>query len=72
MMQILTGGRWYGHDGKFTAAERRILIAIWAAGAYKNFLKPEYDHVRKRSWEKIECLLYVSISFDKQEMCWIT
>ena len=44
--------RWYGNDKTFTALERRIFITHWVGKAWKKLCSPNYDHFRKRYWEK--------------------
>ena len=44
-------------DQKFSAKERRILIAHWVGEAYQDLCKNEYDNLRWRTFEKTGCLM---------------
>ena len=56
--------RWYGNESTFTASERRILITHWVGEAWKKLCSPDYDHLRKRCWEKMSCLITADGSED--------
>ena len=58
--------RWYGNESKFTASERQILITHWVGEAWKKLCSLDYDHFRKRCWEKMGCLITADGSEDDQ------
>ena len=57
--------KWYGHDGKFSASERRILITHWSGNAYNTLSSPKYDEFRWRLFQKTGCLLTADGSDDE-------
>ena len=58
--------RWYGNESKFTASEPQILITHWVGEAWKKLCSLDYDHFRKRCWEKTGCLITADGSEDDQ------
>ena len=47
----------FGHQKGLTAMERRILIIHWVRNVWQEFCSSKYDHLRKRCWEKNDCLI---------------
>ena len=59
--------RWYGNNSEpFGAMERRILITHWVGEAWKALCGPNYDHFRRRCWEKTGCLMTADGSHDEK------
>ena len=56
--------RWHGNENTFTESGRRILITHWVSKAWKKLCSPNYDHFRKRCWEKTGCLVTADRSED--------
>ena len=44
--------------------ERRILITQWLGNPWQELCSSKYDHLRKRSWEKIGCIITADGSED--------
>ena len=56
---------WYGNsEKKLTVSDRRILITQWVGQAYEMLQHPDYDHFRRRCFEKTGCLLTADGSED--------
>ena len=58
--------KWYGVDQKFTASERRILIAFWSSEGYYKLCQSDYDSYRWRMFEKTGCLMTADGSEDEK------
>ena len=56
--------RWFCHEGKLTASERRILITQWVGDAWDKLCTPQYDNLRLRCWQKTGCLITADGSDD--------
>ena len=57
--------RWFSHENKFTASERRILITHWAGEAWDTLVSSrKYEHVIRKCWEKTGCLMTADGSED--------
>ena len=56
--------RLYGNENIFTTSERQILITHWVGEAQKKLCSPDYDHFRKRCWEKTGFLITADGSED--------
>ena len=55
--------RWFNMDQRFSAKERRILIAHWVGEAYQDLCKN--DNLRWRTFEKTGCLMTADGSGDE-------
>ena len=55
---------WYGHGTSYSASERRILISRWVGEAWNVLSGPDYNHLRRRCWEKADCLITAGGSVD--------
>ena len=56
--------KWYGDVHKFSAKERRLLICDWVGKAYNKLLGPDYDQLRRRTFQKTGCLITADGSED--------
>lgn len=79
MLKVLTGiehnewldqddnaDRWFSHENKFTASERRILITHWTGDAWEKLISsPKYESFIKKCWQKTGCLITANGSDDK-------
>ena len=55
---------WFGHENTLSAMQRRILITHWVGDAWETLSGPEYDHMRRRCWERTGCLMTADGSED--------